>query len=71
MTIAAEERARINFIKHAFVAEKYGKTPGEYLYPNSSIFMQMAVDDMAYDLTDAYLKEIEERKTNKGPHTYH
>ena len=42
-----DDSARLNFIKHCFVAKEYSKSPGEYLYPGTSVFMQQAVDNLA------------------------
>ena len=57
-----DDSARLNFIKHCFVAKEYGKSPGEYLYPGTSVFMQQAVDNLASDMMAQYIEEKREGK---------
>ena len=62
-----DDSARLNFIKHCFVAKEYSKSPGEYLYPGTSVFMQQAVDNLASDMMAQYIEE--KREENKRPFT--
>ena len=67
MKIQNEERAEHNFIIHCIVAERAGSSPGRYLYPGASVFMQMAVDHLAYPMVDRYLEaERGKAKRSKG-----
>lgn len=59
------ERAKHNFLTRAFSDEKYGKSIGERLYPYRSTFMQMAVDDLAAEMTNAYIEELREKERRK------
>lgn len=54
------------FLRRAFTDEKYGKSPGERLYPYASPFLQMAVDDLAAEMTGEYLEEIREKNKRKS-----
>ena len=64
--LETDERAKHNFIIHCIVAERAGASPGQYLYPGATVFMQMAVDHLAYPLVDAYLEVEREKRKAQG-----
>lgn len=67
LALEANQQAKHNFIIHCIVAERAGSSPGRYLYPGATVFMQMAVDHLAYPMVDAYLEaKREERNRERG-----
>lgn len=59
--LKTNKRAKQSFLNRALVDEKYGRSPGERLYPFSSVFLQMAVDDLACEVVGEYRAKVEKK----------
>ena len=57
MRLRTDKRARQLFLNRALVDMKYGRSTGERLYPWCSVFLQMAVDDLACEVVGEYEQE--------------
>ena len=66
LKINTDEIAKRNFIIHSIVAERAGSSPGQYLYPGTSVFLQLAIDHLAFPLVDRYLAEEREKAKRRG-----
>lgn len=69
-TIKTNETAKRNFITHSIVAERAGSSPGQYLYPGASVFLQLAIDHLAYPMVDRYLADEREKAKRRGGNRY-
>ena len=66
LKINTDETAKRNFIIHSIVAERAGSSPGQYLYPGNSVFLQLSIDHLAYPMVDKYLADERAKAKRRG-----
>lgn len=59
--LRTNKRAKQLFLNRAAVDMKYGRSTGERLYPFDSVFLQMAVDDLACEVVGEYHQAQDEK----------